>query len=73
MDKPDLRHEELRAMMRYKGIAQTRVAALMGISQVALTKKLSGDIRWTLEDVYRIGLILSIPTNELLNYFPRPF
>lgn len=65
------RHMKLRSMMRYRGISQLKVASLLGYSQTALTKKLRGDIPWTLEDVYRVGMVLDIPTPELLDYFPN--
>lgn len=65
-------YQKLKLRIRGSGLTQEAVAAMMGISPSGLHGKLKGTIPWSLAEVYRLGAILSIPTSELLDYFPKP-
>ena len=68
----DIPYYKLALRIRGSGLTQAAVAAIMGISPSGLHGKLRGTIPWSLAEVYRLGAILSIPTEELLDYFPKP-
>lgn len=53
-------------VMFRKRIPQTKLAARLGISQSALSKKLHGDRPWTTDDIYDTARLLRVPVEELL-------
>ena len=47
-------------------IARKDLAAVLEVSAPTVTRKLHGDIAWSLDDVYRVADFFSVPVESLL-------
>ena len=71
MDELSLRvAAEVRAWMARRGVRQETLAAQMGLSQSALSMRLRGRTRWTINDLAAVSEALDVPMATLLA--PRP-
>lgn len=61
----------LRHAIAGAGFTQKDVAQYLGISQQAMSCKLSGKIEWSLYDIHMIGDLLRIGDDKILALFPR--
>lgn len=58
--------EAVHRLMFRRRITQTSLCKSMGMTQSTLSKKLHGERKWTLEDVYSAASALNVPLDELL-------
>lgn len=56
----------VRAEMARKGLSQTALAELLGISQTAVSKRLRGDTPWDINELIRAADTLGVPLETLL-------
>jgi transcriptional regulator with XRE-family HTH domain len=56
----------LRAEMARRSITQVRLAAMTGISQPALSRRLTGEAEWTLTEIISVAEALGCPLTSLL-------
>lgn len=56
----------IRARLRANGVSQSAVAAALGISQAAVSRRLVGDVPLSLEDLDVIATQLGVGIAELL-------
>jgi len=52
--------------MARKGLSQTALAELLGISQTAVSKRLRGDTPWDINELIRAADTLGVPLETLL-------
>ena len=62
-------YQKLKGAIRGKYGTQTACAAAMDISVCSLNKKLNGRTEWTAADMRKAVDLLSIPTQEIPDYF----
>lgn len=62
---------EVRAWMARRGVRQETLAAQMGLSQSALSMRLRGRTRWTINDLAAVSEALDVPMATLLAPPPR--
>lgn len=53
-------------VMREKGITQTALAQMIGLSQSALSRKLSGVRGWDIGELIEVAGILNVPITDLI-------
>lgn len=58
--------ERAHTLMFRRRLTQVAVAPLMGTSQANLSRKLRGEVVWTVEDLVRIAAVLDVEPGELL-------
>jgi transcriptional regulator with XRE-family HTH domain len=63
---------EVRAWMARKGIRQDDLAHQMGLSQQALSSRLTGRTRWTVDDLAVAAAALQVPISSLLSFPDGP-
>lgn len=66
-------YPRLREILRIQNISSTDLASLLYVSPSYISKRMSGQSMWTLEDIYNILNILKIPYEELSLYFPPKY
>lgn len=67
MDELSLRvAAEVRAWMARRGVRQETLATQMGLSQSALSMRLRGRTRWTINDLAAVSEALDVPVATLL-------
>jgi hypothetical protein len=59
-------------LMDAKGITQTSMAARMGITQAAISRKLSGERPWFADELAQVAGILEVPVGELFGEHRKP-
>lgn len=59
--------ENIRALMARRGIKQPQIMALLGLSQPAVSRRLSGQLSWNIDELERIGGAFGVSVAELLN------
>ena len=57
---------EVRAWMARRGVRQETLATQMGLSQSALSMRLRGRTRWTINDLAAVSEALDVPVATLL-------
>lgn len=63
------RNKKIRFRMIDCGFTQAQLADRMGMSPGNFSKKLSGDVPWTLDEIKKLCSILAIPYKKALEYF----
>lgn len=58
--------ETVHRLMFRRRITQTKLCKSMNMTQSTLSKKLHGERKWTLDDVYAAAAALNVPIEELL-------
>ena len=69
---PQIIGNRLKALMTIRGIKRRNLAKELGISYNTLTKKLSGQREFTLDEVLKIKEILSLDVDLCANVFFNP-
>ena len=69
---PQIIGNRLKALMTIRGIKRRNLAQELGISYNTLTKKLSGQREFTLDEVLKIKEILSLDVDLCANVFFNP-
>lgn len=64
-------YSELRAEMKRKGVKAYDIAVWLNLSERSVHSRLSGDIPWTLPEMYLIMDKLHIPLHKLHIVFPQ--
>jgi transcriptional regulator with XRE-family HTH domain len=68
--------ETLHMRMWQKKVPQTRLADRLGISQSTLSKKLRGQVKWSLDELYVVARALDVDVRDLLPHLDsnqKPF
>ena len=68
--------ETLHMKMWQKRVPQTRLAQRLGVSQSTLSKKLRGQVKWSLDELYAAASALDVDPRELLPHLDsnqKPF
>ncbi len=65
-------YRKLKGRIVEKVGSQNALAAILGISEVAFCRKMTGDTRFSTDDIVAIAKILDIPKEELGEYFFTP-
>ena len=65
------KHAQLRKYIRWQGTTQAELADQLGISTVALYKKMAGLIPWKIAECYLVLRILELPVDKLIEVFPE--
>ena len=60
------------ALMNANGISQTNMAARMGITQAAISRKLSGERPWFADELAVVAGILGVGVGELFGEHHKP-
>lgn len=47
-------------------LTQTDVGAMLGMHQVAISKRLTGQVKWSLEDLTRLAVALDVDLDRIL-------
>jgi transcriptional regulator with XRE-family HTH domain len=58
--------EEVRALMARRRISQSRLAQQVGLTQSALSRRLTGDIAFDLDEIERIAIALGVDPRDLI-------
>lgn len=56
----------IRAEMARASVPQVRVAAVLGISQTAVSKRLRGVIAWRVDEVVKVAALIGVPLADLI-------
>lgn len=56
----------VRAEMARRGLNQTDVAAILGVSQVQVSARLRGKVAWRVDDLRTLAAHFGLPTSALL-------
>ena len=66
--------------MFLRGITRTQVAQALGLSQPSISRKISGKVPWTVEEISLVAMYLNVETASLLptpdgqgGWLPAPF
>ena len=65
-----MKYKRLRGKMREEGITGNDLARWMGMTPNSISARMTGRVSWSLQDAYQILDYLSIPREELYDYFP---
>ena len=65
-------YSKLLGRMREKGITQEKLAEMIGISGVTMSKKLNGKSEWTQVEINKVCEILEIDPADIPVYFFTP-
>ncbi len=57
---------EVRAAMGRQRRTQSQLAQHLGVSQVTVSRRLSGEVSFTVDELERVAAFLSVPLAELL-------
>jgi transcriptional regulator with XRE-family HTH domain len=60
------------ALMDARGITQTSMAARMGITQAAISRKLSGERPWFADELATVAGLLGVGVGELFGEHRKP-
>lgn len=60
------------ALMDARGITQTSMAARMGITQAAISRKLSGERPWFADELATVAGLLGVGVGELFGEHHKP-
>lgn len=55
-----MNYNKLKGLMREKNISQSKLAELVGISEVALNQKLNGKTQFRTDEIIKIAKVLDI-------------
>ncbi|MGW0043443.1 helix-turn-helix domain-containing protein [Rhodococcus sp. NPDC003348] len=58
--------EEVRALMARRRISQSALASRLGISQSSMSRRLSGESPFTVDELLRLAEIFEVPVTDLL-------
>lgn len=58
--------QAVRQHLRQRGLSQTAAALALGLSQQAVSDRLTGRTPFTLADLERLAVLLGVPVSELL-------
>lgn len=58
--------EEVRALMARKRISQVRLAMATGLTQAAISRRITGQVAFDLQDLERISPVLDVTPVQLL-------
>ncbi len=58
--------QEVRANMARRGRTQSDIATALGISQTAISRRLSGSVPWDVNELELVATALDVPIAELL-------
>jgi transcriptional regulator with XRE-family HTH domain len=56
----------VRAEMARRGLTQSDLATKAGMSQPALSRRLTGDAEWTVSELYAVAMVLRVQVTALL-------
>ena len=62
---------ELTVLMHRKGYKRSAVAKELGMSQVSLYRRMTGETPWTLQEMYGLSDLLGITTDDWGKIFPN--
>jgi predicted transcriptional regulator len=62
---------EVRAEMARQRLSQGRIAAQMGVSQAAVSRRIIGEVPFDLQDLSKVADILKVSTVELIERAAR--
>ena len=62
----ELVSQEVRAWMARQGIKQAELAEALGITQQAVSHRLTGRTSWNLDDLEPVAALLGVSVSELL-------
>lgn len=65
-----MKYKRLRAKMREEGITGNDLARWMGMTPNSISARMTCRVSWSLQDAYQVLDYLSIPREELYDYFP---
>ncbi|MGN6245160.1 MAG: helix-turn-helix domain-containing protein [Motilibacteraceae bacterium] len=57
----------VRAEMARRGLSQTDVAAILGVSQVSVSARLRGKVAWRIDDLTALARHFGMPVADLLD------
>jgi len=60
-------HENIKAAMRDRGLTQADVAAALGMSQAAISRKLSGQSGWRHPEIVKVAVLLAVDVGSLFD------
>lgn len=63
--------ENIRALMARRGIKQPQIMALLKLSQPAVSRRLSGQHPWNIDELERIAVAFEVSIAELLGTAPE--
>lgn len=63
---PPALNPNIRAEMARSGITQAALAQQLRMSQSALSRRLTGDAEWTVDELVRVAGVLGCPVSVLL-------
>lgn len=58
--------DNIRAEMARRRLSQTELAGVLGISQTAVSRRLSGDTRFSVDELLKVAGWLGVPAASLL-------
>ncbi len=58
--------QEVRANMARRGRTQSDIATALGISQTAISRRLSGSVPWDVNELELVATALDVPLADLL-------
>jgi len=64
-------YERLRCALTDKGLRQSYLAYILGITQSAVSSRLTGRCDWPMKDVYVVMDLLKLPYEHMSAYFPK--
>ena len=56
----------VRAEMARRGETQTTLAAKIGLTQSGLSRRLTGEAEWTINDIYGLAAVFGVPLSTFL-------
>lgn len=64
-------YRELRVLILKRGYYAKDLAAMLNMSEAAVSSRLNGKTQWTLKEVFRVCDLLMIPYSDIPEYFPK--
>lgn len=64
-----MRYAKLRGLIREKFYTQGAFAEAMGMHSITLSKKLTGQVDWTRQEIEKACDLLGVPTEQIHIYF----
>lgn len=62
----------IRAALAHKRLKQWELAVELGWSQVRLSRRMSGKVAWSAEDLVLVGIVLELAPSELIGALTSP-
>lgn len=62
---------KLRGRIEEMGVDRKWLASQLGVCPTYVSQRMTGNLPWSMKDVYRLCDVLRIPTEEIPTYFPR--